>query len=210
MPHLTDQHKVLFFKFLNRNIPIQEFEHTLYESKKLEAELEPRLYLQLISFNFHDKSVLNELEKFILENLVEEGEYETWKLKTLLNHFITDYTLLDRQLDTFYHLYCGAYQEDGSRKWQYLFLQNLGLNYFHWLEEDYLKSPYGANWRQKYNEAVQDFEFYHRQLKPIAAEILAALNSGAILILNNGSYTITDELKEKLENGLIFSIQHPL
>lgn len=97
----------------------------------------------------------------------------------------------------------------GPRKYQYRFLSHLGLNYFYWLDVDYLKATYGDNWEQAYKQAFDDFEFYHSQLKPFAEEILSAINEKQIQIYDDGTYSITDDLKERLESETIFQLRHP-
>jgi hypothetical protein len=72
-----------------------------------------------------------------------------------------------------------------------------------------MKANYGDNWKQEYERSFNDFEFYLEQLKPFAKEILSALNTDQIVILNDGTYTISDDLKSKLETDEIYKLKHP-
>lgn len=205
---LSEQQKIEFFKYLNRDISIAELENYIYADTSLEQNMGAENYLSLVSLNFKDSRV--NFKNYILENIIDEGEYETWKLKDLLTYFINNYTDLDNTLDLFYRLYCGDASGDGLTRYRYKFLANLGLNYMHWAEEGYLKTMYGQNWQEEYNKIREEgFEFYHKQLTPFAVVILAALNDGRIQIFNNGTYAIESQLKLKLESDTIYGLKHP-
>ncbi len=128
--------------------------------------------------------------------------------KILLNNFINQSEKINLHLEKFYHLYCGVYQDNGQRKYQYKFLGNLGLNYLHWTDEGYLKTFYGDNWKTEYEKCSKKFEFYHEQLKGFAAEILLAIERKEIEILNDGTYRISTDLKNKLEIDIIYKLSH--
>ncbi|WP_461787756.1 hypothetical protein [Pedobacter sp.] len=201
---MTNENIIEFYKFLNGDTSLLEMETFVYTETDLEQQLNKDIYLELINFNFNDKNSSYQLRQFIFQHIAPEGEFETWKLKSLLYAFLADFNNIHKYLDKLYHLYCGIYQDNGQRKYQYKFLSNLGLNYLYWVDEGYLKTNYGDNWEKEYKRCFDDFEFYHRQLKPFADEILSGLNDNKIQIFNDGTYSITDELKSKLETETIY------
>jgi hypothetical protein len=207
---MIDNYKLEFYKYLNGDISVADIESYIFkQTTDLEQRLDTETFFNLINLNFKDQNIKTCLKAFILEQIVQEGEFETWKLKKLLNDFLTDNKKIHKYLDQLYHLYCGIYQENGKRKYEFKFLANLGLNYFYWVDEGYLKTNYGANWKKEYEKCFADFEFYHQQLKPFAEEILKALNENKIQIFNNGTYLITDSLKDKFETNKIYALKHP-
>lgn len=209
MTTITDDNIIEFYKFLNGDTNLLDIETFIYKQPELEQQLDKDIYLELINFDFKDKNADDKLRQFLFQDIAEEGQFETWKLKSLLYTFMTDFKNIHKFLDKLYHLYCGIYQNNGQRKYQYKFLSNLGLNYLYWVDEGYLKANYGDNWEKEYKKCFADFEFYHRQLKPFAEEILTALNDSKIQILNDGTYSITDDLKAKLETEKIYELKHP-
>ena len=77
------------------------------------------------------------------------------------------------------------------------------------MDESYLRYAYGSNWKSEYRKTLNNLDFYHRQLKPIAEKILNAINQGDIKIISKGKYEITEELKQELELNKIFLLKHP-
>ena len=184
-------------------------ENFIYKHSDLEHELDRDTYLELISLDFNDKCVIATLPDFIKRKIIDEGQFETWKLRNVLNALLTDPKNLHIHLDKLYHLYCGIYHDTGERRYEFKFLGNLGLNYLYWVDEGYMKANYGDKWKQEYERSFNDFEFYHEQLKPFAKEILSALDTKQIIILNDGTYKISDELKTKSETEKIYKLKHP-
>jgi hypothetical protein len=90
-----------------------------------------------------------------------------------------------------------------------MFLEHLGLNYFWWMDEHYLRYAHRSNWKSEYRKTLDNLEFYHRQLKPIAEKILNAINQSDIKIISKGKYEITEELRQELETDKIFELKHP-
>ena len=209
MTTITDKNIIEFCKFLNGDINLLDIETFVYKQTDLEQQLDEEIYLELINFDFKDKNASDRLRHFIFRHISSEGQFETWKLKLLLNTFLTDISNTHIYLDKLYHLYCGIYQDNGQRKYRYKFLSNLGLNYLWWVDEGYMKTNYGINWEKEYKNCFDDFGFYHSQLDPFAHEILTALNDNKIQILNDGTYTITEDLKAKLETETIYKLKHP-
>jgi len=87
----------------------------------LEQELDRDTYFELISLDFKDKYVTATLPDLIKRTIVDEGEFETWKLREVLGSFLADPKNLHHHLDKLYHLYCGVYHGVGERKYEFKF-----------------------------------------------------------------------------------------
>lgn len=209
MTTVSDNNKLEFYKFLNGDKSVEDLENFIYSQPDLEQQLDSETYLNLIELNFKDKYDKAKLPELIITRIIEEGQFETWKLKRILNDFLTQPEKIDLNLDKIYHLYYGVYQDNGKRKYEYKFLGNLGLNYLHWTDEGYLKTFYGDNWEAAYEKCSTEFKFYHEQLKDFATEILLAIDSKEIEVLNDGTYRISGDLKNKLETDDIYKIKRP-
>jgi hypothetical protein len=117
MQHLSEDIKVRFFKLLNEEEEIGEFEQWIYATVALEDSLGED-YLDLISLDFSRRGSQYELSK-IIERHIDCGEFETWKLRKLLKSLIDREGDLRLTLCEFYELYCrGLY-----------FLESLGIEY---------------------------------------------------------------------------------
>ena len=116
--------KNIFLKFLDCQITITDFEQWVYKTLSLEEVLNSDDYLELISLDFTQRSEKHYLDycyqiNNIIEKYIDFGEYETWKLKKLLNDFLHRKGNLAKILEQFYDLYCQGYG----------FLDNLGMGY---------------------------------------------------------------------------------
>lgn len=205
---MIESSKIEFYKFLNRELTLSDFEEFVYSENSLEQELDNDFYLELIGFNFKDKNAREQLEDLIFDRFLTEAEFETWRLQRLLNKFIETEVDIDKKLDNFYSMYCSTYDRQGEFVNGYRFLGHLGLNYFHWMDEGYLKTNYGSRWKEELEKTYEDFEYYHSQLKPIATKILRALEIKEIEIKKFGEYLISDDLKFDLESDKIFKLKH--
>lgn len=206
---LSEINKVAFYKYLNADISIHEFEMFVYHQPDLEMQLEQSVYDFLLRFDYNSIDSANQLTNFIKSLLPNESDYEIWRLTQALNRLITEPDKLDLNLQIIYDLYCGELQPNGQRKYAYKFLQHIGLNFLWWAEEGYLRTTYGDRWKEEYKRIRVDFNHYHRQLKPFADKILSALNDRSIVILNDGTYTINASLKQDLESGNIYALTTP-
>ena len=205
---MTESNKIEFYEYLNRELSISQFEEFVYAQKTLEQELDKDNYLDLIGFNFKDKNATDQLDELIFDRLVSEEDFETWRLTKLLHQFIETEVDIDKKLDDFYSMYSGRNNRQGVMINGYKFLGHLGLNYFHWMGEGYLKACYGSKWEEEQKKAYDDFESYHSQLKPIAQKILKAIETKDIKLKGHGEYSITDDLKADLESDQIFKLKH--
>jgi hypothetical protein len=209
MEKLSLNNKLKLFEFLNDEITLSEFQNFIFQTKELEDELETEIYNYLILFNPTDENEIKRV-KHLVSKIISEREFETWKLTELLKKFITEPQKIKEYLDIFYDLFCGSFDEEKHEiRLGYTFLEHLGLNYFWWMDESYLELIYGDGWENEYQKSLNNFEFYHNQLKPYAEKILNAINLGEIKILSKGVYEITERLKQELESEKIFLVKHP-
>jgi hypothetical protein len=118
MQNLTFVVKQKFFKFLNDEESIADFEKWSYETNILEEILGKEEYLDLVSVDFSRSNAKSEIVK-IINKYIDTGEYELWKLKNVLTNFINRNKDPQNLLFEFYELYCNGYS----------FLDNLGLGY---------------------------------------------------------------------------------
>ena len=191
----------IFFKFLNNEISIENFETNIYNQSELESQLEQNTFQELLEFNYRNEKSNSELKKIIIEKVIGKGQFEKWKLMKLLSNFITDVKNAPIYLDKMYNLFLGQNEKNGNKIYEYRFLGHLGLNYFYWIEEGYLRANYGEKWKDEYEKLIQnkEIETEHKKLKPTAELILKSLKNNQIEINNNGTYKITENLKVRLE-----------
>jgi len=115
---LTESDKIIFFKTMHGDIDLEEFEKWIYENTDLEKIIPPNTYLDLIELNYKKSGVKYELFKK-LEAIVSLGDYQKWKLLTILDKALLKDESFPHLMMEFYDLYC-----DG-----YYFLNDLGLGY---------------------------------------------------------------------------------
>jgi hypothetical protein len=209
MTDLSLDHKLIFLRFLRGDLQLADFENFISQDTDLENDLGTGAYIDLLTFNYKDKNAANRLEDYIVENVVSKGEFETWNVTELLKNFIYHPSKAKELLDEFYRLYCGTYNRQGQRTNGYRFLGHLGLNYFFWIDEDYLRTTYGNKWRVEFEKSLKHIEYYQQQLKPIAEKILQAIAKGEIKIFGKGEYDIFEQLKTELETANIYKLIHP-
>ncbi|TDH26901.1 hypothetical protein EXU57_08835 [Segetibacter sp. 3557_3] len=209
MTDLCLNHKAKFLKFLKGELPLSELELFISQTIDLEKDLGTNTYIELLTFDYKDKYAANHVEDYILEKVISESKFETWKLTELLQDFINHPQKAKDLLDKVYHLYSGTYNRQGELTTGYRFLGNLGLNYFFWIDEGYLRTTFGDSWKVEYEKSLKDIEYYHQQLKPIAEQILQAIIQGEIKIISKKEYQISNQLKKELEADSIFQLTHP-
>jgi len=115
---LPDNIKIKFFKTLNGDTAIEDFEQWVYGNPELESILGQDDYLNLISLNYKKSGAKYELLNLI-EKLIDKGEYETYKMLMLLQQAKQKDEKLPYYLMEFYDLYCKGYD----------FLYDIGLGY---------------------------------------------------------------------------------
>lgn len=118
MTPLPPDIKDVFFKTLQGDIPVDEFEQWLYGNKEIEHVLNPDDYLELISLNYKKSGARYELKNLLFKQ-IDLGEFETYKMLKLLNEVALKDSQLPYVLRKFYELYCQGYN----------FLLDLGVRY---------------------------------------------------------------------------------
>ena len=103
---------------MNEEMPIEDFESWVYSNKELEQVLPESVYLDLIAFGYKEKGAKYELFHLLL-NLVDAGEYETARIRSMLEKALKKRESYPELLMEFYHLYSDGYK----------FLQQLGTVY---------------------------------------------------------------------------------
>ncbi len=204
---MKEDTKVKFYQFLVGKIGIAEFEKWIYSNSSLEIEIGENSYMDLISFDFKDKSA-NEILKVFISEIVQIGDFEKWKITNKLREFIDSPERTKDLLNDLYLLFSGLPNDNSNEPKGYKFLQNLGLNYLHWMDEDYLKTCHGDKWTDYYEKYEKEIPLYYKQLVPIARLILSAFQKAEIEIINKGQYVISDSLKEQLESDKVFELRH--
>jgi len=106
------------FQLHYRGLKISDFENWVYETHELEAFLTPDDYLELISLNYQNKFILNQIEE-IISRYIDFGKFETAKMIDLLYRAKENDESTGEILRSFYYMYC-----DG-----YYFLQDIGLGF---------------------------------------------------------------------------------
>jgi len=74
----------VLFKYLDNQIETKELEKWVYEESSLEAKVGEENYLNLISFDYNQDDSQHELQKLILENIINENEFVRWKIDYIL------------------------------------------------------------------------------------------------------------------------------
>ena len=108
MVQLTPDIKERFLNTIHGDISIDDFEQWIYQSKELENELQPDDHFELISFNFKQPGAVYGLRKLLNKHL-EQGEYEAWRLKKLLNIVERKEGDYPSAITEFYDLYYKGY-----------------------------------------------------------------------------------------------------
>ena len=75
MKEINKHIELKFYQVFKHKISIQEFENWVYETKALESEFPQVTYIELVSLNYKDKYVYNELKK-IIEPFIDFGKFE--------------------------------------------------------------------------------------------------------------------------------------
>jgi hypothetical protein len=190
MQHLSDNIKTKLFRFLNGEESINNFEQWVYATDALEAILGSEDYFNLISLDFSKQADRFELIN-LLKKYIDAGEYETWKLRRLLNHFLSQEGDLPLMLGEFYELYCNGFY----------FLETLGLKYG--LAIKVPPQEYSSDSWQELADAEK--ERLLNSLLPVALDeaqkVLTWLNQGKIVITNqpneSGHYYLDKRTQEE-------------
>ncbi len=180
-------------------MPLEEFEQWVYATKDLEELFSREDYVELLSVDYSKNSNRYDVVKLVTR-YINEGEYETWKLKKLLYAVINNDGDLQQVFIDFYYLYCDGYR----------FLDNLGLGYG--LSVVVPPSEYSSDSWEKLSE--QEKERLLASFLPEAINevkrVLFWLNDGEIVILNEqdglGHFKYLDHRSEEEKKPTAYKV----
>lgn len=75
--------RINFYKFLNGDIPLLEFEKWIYDNQEIELEIGTDYYSDLISFNIKSHDLIPFIKKLVLK-CFDWIEFERWRTINLL------------------------------------------------------------------------------------------------------------------------------
>lgn len=75
----------MFYKFLDGTYTLLDLEKNIFTYKELEEILGSNVYLELISFNFLDKTSNYEIKEFIENHIIEDVDIHKWKVCSMIN-----------------------------------------------------------------------------------------------------------------------------
>lgn len=189
--------KQIFFGTLYGDITIPEFESWLYVNKQLETILSFENYLELISLGYKSATAKEDLKK-ILEQLIEDAEYEKWRLLRMLSEALENNKKLPQLLISFYELYCKGYQ----------FLDNLGIGFGLVILAPY---PHASTWEDLSVTEQQDLlTSFYPQLNTELHKVVNWLNSDKIIITvatneHNNQFEFVDNRNEQEKRPTAYS-----
>jgi hypothetical protein len=164
--------KQVFFETIEGDKSVLEFERWLYANTDLEKVLDSTSYLELISIGYNNSAAKYEL-KILLEQLIDTGEYETWRLVRMLTQALQRDQNLPNLLMAFYDLHWHGYT----------FLEDLGLRYGLTVEVPYSDS---TCWNDLSAEQQQKLlAGFYPHLNSDLKTVLDWLDSGNIVLTGN-------------------------
>jgi hypothetical protein len=110
--------QIKFFKLLNNELSVEDFEQWVYKTTEIETHFDPADYIEFISLNFKARHFIHEMKK-IVDKYLDYGEFEKRKIDKVLNDLINKTDDFAKSLIATYDLYCDGYG----------FLDNIGLGY---------------------------------------------------------------------------------
>ena len=169
MEKLNEIIKLNFFKLLDNEFPISEFENWIYEQDSLlEIELDKTVYFDLISFNYkHEKSLFQLKEK--LKQTIDTKEFVIWKIRNLLQNIIDEkinLVIATRKLRDLY------YETDEK-----LIPITLGVGYESEFEDVPIPSEYYQWEIDSLSEKLKKVDLYRNSIIQESKELLIELNN---------------------------------
>ena len=74
-----------FFKFIENEIGILELEQWVYQCSELEKKIGEDNYQFLLEYNYKANYADIEIKNFILQNIISQKEFVSWKVEKVLN-----------------------------------------------------------------------------------------------------------------------------
>lgn len=111
--------KEMFFRFLNGQTSIKDFEQWIYSSHEtISAEFNEEFALSLVSLNFRRSGAAHDLDKILFTRITKD-EFERWRMIFLMDDIILKTERASEAIISAYDLYCSGYS----------FLKEIGLTY---------------------------------------------------------------------------------
>lgn len=168
MDTLTDSTKQIFFRLLDKDFSIKEFEQWIYKhSNNLEKELPTELHFDLISFGYNQKDSFFQIEDKITR-YIDTNEFNIWRTKKLLTEIIEekiDIITATRKLRDLYF-------ETGEK----FIPVPLGIGYASELDDVPSPSEYNQWDSDGLKEKLKKVEWYKDDMIQDAKEFLARLD----------------------------------
>lgn len=164
--------KQLFFETLNGDKSVVAFENWLYADKQLESILNAEDYLNLISLGYKSATAKYNL-KILLVKLIDQGEYEMWRIRKLLTKALQHDKELPELLMTFYDFYCKGYS----------FFDNLGLGYGLAVKVPYSQVDYWTDLTMEEQQKL--LASFYPQLDVEINKVIGWLDTGKIKLTGN-------------------------
>ena len=197
MTALPKEIKERFFKTIEGEFSLCDFEQWLYTDKDIENHLRPADYQDLISLDFKKSGAKYELLN-LLKNHIDQGEFETYKMLGLLYEAKQKNEQLPYILMEFYDLYCRGYS----------FLQDLGLGIGLEVEVPRVNDSTAGSWEELSAEQKKNLlDSFSPKLEECIEQVIYWLKEKKIILTgeqdDNGHYVYNDlrteeEKKSKL------------
>ena len=168
MDKFTDPTKQIFFRLLDGDFSVQEFEQWVYRhSDNLEKELPTDLHFDLISFGYNQKDSFSQL-KDVITPWIDIDEFNIWRTKKLLTEIIDekiDIVIATRKLRILYF-------DTGEN----FIPVTLGIGYESELDDVPIPSEYNQWDSNGLKEKLKKVEWYKDDIIRDAKEFLGTLD----------------------------------
>ena len=168
MDKLTDTTKQIFFRLLDGDFSVKDFEQWVYRhSDNLENELPTDLHLDLISFGYNQKDSFFQLKEKITP-YIETDEFNIWRTKKILTDIVeqrVDLVTATRKLRDIYF-------DTGEN----FIPVTLGIGYESELDDVPTPSEYKQWDSKELKEKLKKVDWYKDDIVREAKEFLATLD----------------------------------
>ena len=190
MTSSVDELEVSLFRYLAGELPLNDFEQWVYSAPQLEDYLTGPLYLELISFQYHQPAAGYELSKLIRKQ-IDPARFHAWQIQRLLNRLLDGQQDAVEVFESLYKLYGKGYQFLGSIALQYVDgvdeIPRLSARQL-WDENAFLRQ------RERLDEIIRPF-------KEEIEILLQGFNSGDLKLCNENEYVISAGLMQKITSA---------
>ena len=198
MTVLPQDIKERFYKTIEGEISLYDFEQWLYADKELEKHLRPADYQDFISLDFKSSGAKYELLN-LLKKHIDHGEFETYKMLGLLYEARQKNEQLPYILMEFYDLYCHGYS----------FLRDLGLGIGLEVEVPRVNDSTAGSWEELSAKQKKDLlESFSPKLEECIEQVIFWLKEKKIILTgeqdDNGHYDYKDLRTEEEKKSMLW------